>query len=181
MRTHVAIAGALALIAAGCGAQDTGGVVGGDAPAPVRPSTTGAEQGGDVGGPTVTGGMGTPAAQENGLVATLAGKEEVPGPGDPDGAGAATLTVASDGKVCATMKVSQLDEPTAAHVHQGRAGLAGPVDFALPVPKGGATAGCVTATPDKASALLADPAAFYVNVHTGAFPDGAVRGQLARP
>ena len=26
--------------------------------------------------------------------------------------------------------------------------------------------------------ILANPASYYVNVHTGEFPDGAIRGQL---
>ena len=29
--------------------------------------------------------------------------------------------------------------------------------------------------------LMANPAGFYVNVHTADFPDGAIRGQLAYP
>ena len=31
-----------------------------------------------------------------------------------------------------------------------------------------------------AQALIRDPADYYVNIHPGDFPDGAIRGQLSR-
>ena len=42
-----------------------------------------------------------------------------------------------------------------------------------------AAAGAVTVTDPKIAAdILANPAGFYVNLHTADFPGGAVRGQL---
>ena len=42
----------------------------------------------------------------------------------------------------------------------------------------GASAQCVRVTRSQAGALNANPGGFYVNVHTAALPNGAVRGQL---
>ena len=39
---------------------------------------------------------------------------------------------------------------------------------------------CIAAEPDVLRPIVANPAGFYVNVHTGDFPKGAVRGQLAK-
>jgi hypothetical protein len=39
---------------------------------------------------------------------------------------------------------------------------------------------CVETTADTAAQLIADPGAYYVNVHSGGYPDGAMRGQLAK-
>ncbi len=38
---------------------------------------------------------------------------------------------------------------------------------------------CLAAEPDLLKLIVATPEAYYVNVHTGDFPKGAIRGQLA--
>jgi hypothetical protein len=49
---------------------------------------------------------------------------------------------------------------------------------------GSVTAGCgddkqgVTMTVDQANSIIANPGAFYVNIHTAANPGGVARGQL---
>ncbi|MCE7009446.1 CHRD domain-containing protein [Kibdelosporangium philippinense] len=71
--------------------------------------------------------------------------------------------------------------PTLIHAHEGVAGKNGPVVapfVGTPVPAGiFAVAGSVNNV-DKAAAdrLKRNPKGFYLNVHTGEFPDGAVRG-----
>ncbi len=110
---------------------------------------------------------------------SLSGAAEVPGPGDPDGGGAALLRVSST-RVCYKLAVTKIAPATAAHIHSGAAGVAGPVVVALQAPTRGASKACATVTPALASAIVANPANYYVNVHNAAYPSGAVRGQLAR-
>jgi len=58
--------------------------------------------------------------------------------------------------------------------------VAGPVVVPLTAPASGTSHACATVTRDLAQELIRDPSAFYVNVHTAAFPSGAIRGQLSR-
>jgi hypothetical protein len=112
------------------------------------------------------------------LKATLTGADEVPGPGDSTATGTATVTL-GDGQVCYTLSVSDLDSPTAAHIHKGASGEAGPVVVPLETPKNGSATGCANASADVISGIRANPGDYYVNVHNSAHPKGAIRGQLA--
>jgi hypothetical protein len=112
------------------------------------------------------------------LSATLTGSTEVPGPGDADGSGFATVVV-SGTSVSYTILINQIAAPTAAHIHRGAAGTSGSVviDFA-PTFAGGLASGSVTADAALIAEILSNPAGFYVNVHNAEFPAGAIRGQL---
>ncbi len=111
------------------------------------------------------------------LKAAMDGAHEVPGPGDAEGAGVATLAVGA-AKVCFELSAQHVEAPTAAHVHKGAAGAAGPVSVPLTPPKDGASKGCVDVDKALAADLIAHPEAYYVNVHNAAHPAGAIRGQL---
>ena len=118
------------------------------------------------------------------LKALLSGAEEVPGPGVKDGVGAALIDVAGS-KVCSDLNVTMGEKPLKAHIHKGAKGAAGPVVVDLvPVFNPGEAAftseSCVETTADVAAQLIADPGGYYVNVHSGGYPDGAMRGQLAK-
>jgi hypothetical protein len=67
-----------------------------------------------------------------------------------------------------------------AHIHVGRAGDTGPVVEPLQLTgnESGLVAAGTATNPALAAAILADPANYYINVHTTVCPDGAIRGQL---
>jgi hypothetical protein len=124
------------------------------------------------------------------LFADLNGRNEIspttgqPGAGDPDGFGSASFTFDGD-QLCFGITVANLDTPGAAHIHKGRKGQNGDIVVPLmPVPTSGdpgASSGCVTVSDAALAAdIQAHPKAYYANVHTAAFPAGAVRGQLKR-
>ena len=128
---------------------------------------------------------GTVSAQEDTgrpLSATLTGAAEVPGPGDADGTGSASIRLNQGKKqVCFDLTVANIVTATAAHIHRGSATAAGPVVVTLTAPATGTSSGCV----DNVSVALIkeirqNPENFYVNVHNTAFPNGAVRGQLEK-
>jgi hypothetical protein len=118
----------------------------------------------------------------HGLTAALTGPAEVPGPGDPDGGGTALITLnQGQNQVCFELAVTNIAAATAAHIHSGEAGKAGPPVVTLePLSNSGASKGCVSTTADQIKGIRQNPAGFYVNVHNAEFPGGAVRGQLAR-
>jgi hypothetical protein len=106
--------------------------------------------------------------------AEMTGAEEVPGPGDPDGKGTATVVVDDAANtVCFELTYSGLGKVTAAHIHTGAKGVAGPPAVTLKGDKG-----CVDVDPTTVKALRDDPGSHYVNIHTDEFPKGAIRGQL---
>jgi len=115
----------------------------------------------------------------------LSGSQEVHAPGkrvgDPHGNATAVLGLGAD-SVSYTFRWIGIS-PTLGHIHQGAAGANGPVVvplFMSPVPANVfALAGTVTGVdPGLVAKIRAQPADFYLNLHTAAFPDGALRGQL---
>ena len=131
---------------------------------------------------------GTPALAEadpeqggRPLSAALSGAAEVP-PGDEDGSGTAAVTVnLGQRELCYDLAVAGIDPATAAHVHEGVEGEVGPPVVTLGVPDaGGAASGCLNLSKELLQRLLQDPSGFYINVHSAEFPQGAVRGQLAK-
>ena len=110
------------------------------------------------------------------LTARLAGTNETAG-GDPDGSGTFSVDIdAESGDFCYTIKAVKIAAPTMAHVHSGAAGADGPPVVTFPMGEDE----CVAAEPAVLRPIVADPASFYVNIHTADFPKGAVRGQLAK-
>lgn len=124
-----------------------------------------------------------PDAEPVALATILTGENEVPGPGDPDGSGEALVLLdEAQSEVCFLIIASDIMLPaSAAHIHVGAADVAGDIVVPLEAPgEDGTSAGCVSdVDPALIAAIVADPAGYYVNVHTTDFPAGAIRGQLA--
>jgi hypothetical protein len=120
------------------------------------------------------------------LSTTLAGANEAPGPGDPNATGEADLRLnQGQRRVCFEVSWANVDGTvTAGHIHLAPVGVAGPI--VVPLFSGSfagtdATSGCVQDV-DRGliKAIRKHPSAYYVNVHSTDFPDGAARGQLSK-
>ena len=114
---------------------------------------------------------------------TLWGANEVPGPGDPDGSGEATIKInMSRHTLCYKLVVRGIAPATAAHIHVGDTTVAGPVVVPLGAPTDGRSSGCIqNMDPTLLRAILRSPRDYYVNVHNADYPAGALRGQLHHP
>ena len=110
------------------------------------------------------------------LQAQLTGSAEVPGPGDQDGTGEASVWIEGS-QVCFEIEVEGIADATAAHIHAGAEGEAGAPVVNFNVPENGLS-GCVDADEQTISDIQASPSQYYVNVHNSEFGGGAVRGQL---
>jgi len=113
---------------------------------------------------------------------SLSGAAEVPGPGDTDGTGTAEIRLnQGQNQICFELSVSNIDTATLAHIHEGAVDASGPPVVTLTAPAAnGKSKGCVDASADLIKRIRQTPENFYVNVHNAAFPNGAVRGQLAK-
>jgi len=117
------------------------------------------------------------------IAATLTGGAEVPGPGDDNGAGLFEARVnPGTERICYTLAASSIDQATAAHIHLGGPGVAGDPVLTLDTPDGDDddSEDCQDIDRGLAQAIIQNPENYYVNVHTGPFPNGAIRGQLMK-
>ena len=115
-------------------------------------------------------------AAEKTLTVSMSGKAETPA-GDPDGKGTAKFKIeASKGEICWRLSWSGIGTPVAAHIHKGKKGVAGPV--VIPIFAAPKHSGCTHASKTLLRKIVKSPSSYYVNVHTQAFPGGAIRAQL---
>ena len=134
------------------------------------------------------------AATHGVFKAKLTGKEEVPAT-ESKASGEATFTLSKDGKeITYTLKLKDIENPKAAHVHAGKMGEEGaPVVGLFGGPKKEGKFSGVLAKGTITDANLIGPLAgktmgdlvellksggAYVNVHTDKYPGGEVRGQV---
>jgi hypothetical protein len=116
----------------------------------------------------------------------LNGGNEVSGAGQANAGhqeayGSATVVFRNNQRLCYAIVVMAMDAPTAAHIHRGRAGVNGGIVVPLNPPNAGNlghVSGCAAVDAAIGNEIRSNPASFYVNVHSGQFPGGAVRGQL---
>lgn len=115
------------------------------------------------------------------LTTTLTGAAEVPGPGDADGTGTASITLNHEkGEVCYELKVVNIGPSNAAHIHSGAVDKSGPPVLSMTPPTNGSSKGCAALDKEKIKDIMQNPSNYYVNIHNEEFPEGAVRGQLAK-
>jgi hypothetical protein len=123
-----------------------------------------------------------------GFATVLSGKNEISPTtgkkraGDLGGFGAFAATI-QGGDLCYALAVGGLNAtPIAAHIHAAKRNKNGPIVVPLTPPSTtpGASSACVTPDPALLAAIQKHPNRYYVNVHTGTFPDGAIRGQLKK-
>lgn len=125
---------------------------------------------------------GGAAAQDSyeALGASLFGENEVghEGAGEEASGDFEGLIDREQGTLCYYLEVSGLDTVTAAHIHKGGKASNGDPVVTLELTGEDGDEICVEVD----AALLADMArnerSYYVNVHTEAFPAGAIRGQF---
>jgi CHRD domain len=138
-------------------------------------------------GVTAGGAKKKASSSVSGVATTLSGKNEISPAGkkragDLNGFGVFAATT-EGGKLCYALAVGGIDTPAAAHVHKAKRNKNGPIVIPLTHPTSGdpgASSACVTPDPALLAAIRKHPNRYYVNVHTGTFPDGAVRGQLKK-
>jgi len=116
--------------------------------------------------------------QGESLRTNLSGDQVVPGPGAPNAFGTANLFVdLGNGVLCYRMGYDGINRPSEAHIHAGGPGQSGrPVIDLHPETNG--DEGCVGADPTALRNLRDHPEAFYLQLHTPEYPDGALRGQI---
>lgn len=130
-----------------------------------------------------------PAARATSFVAHMTAGQETP-PNNTSATGTATFSI-SGTTLHYSIDVKGLSEaPTAAHVHVGAKGVAGPPVFTFPLKAGVGKSGTISegtldltrdasagVSGDSLRTLLGNGHA-YVNVHTKNFPGGEIRGQV---
>ncbi len=107
-------------------------------------------------------------------------------PGDPDGTGTTSVVLRGE-QLCWSVTISGVAPVTAAHIHRGDPGVAGPVVVPLLQDEQGLPTEerysneetCVDAEAAVLEEIRGNPGGFYANFHNAEFPGGAVRGQLA--
>jgi hypothetical protein len=132
-------------------------------------------------GPGTTQPSAPPGQVKPDLTATLTASAVVPKEGDRDGAGVAAVTLdPGRSQLCLELSLTGVSPATAVHVHAGGAGKTGAVVATfVPLPAANGPS-CVAVDRDVLNQLRAHPSDFYVDVHNAEFPDGALRGQLAK-
>lgn len=115
--------------------------------------------------------------------ASLSPKNVVPKAGPRGSEGYAKIRSASEIEtVCYNLRFEGVGKATAAHIHEGEQGMAGPVVVTFFEDGQGRSSpqdGCVRpVSAGLIESMQTHPNSFYVDVHTNEYPNGAIRGQM---
>ena len=98
---------------------------------------------------------------------------------DPDASGSVRLELGGAAIRFHITTSPNLGKVVATHLHQGGAGVNGPMAIELnPGFTGEVLDGSIPVDTDLSARILANPSQFYVKLHSLKFPGGAIRGQL---
>jgi hypothetical protein len=122
----------------------------------------------------------TPTTGGRTLTTNLSGADEKP-TGDPDGLGIASVrSLPGLGQLCYQLTVSRIELPaTAARLQLVSTGKT-VVALRAPDAATGVSSGCPNVSRALVRSVLARPAAYFLNVTTGDYPAGAIRGTFGR-
>ena len=127
--------------------------------------------------------VGFARANSASYLLTLTGDQAVP-PGDPDGSASGILSVDDvTGEIVWNLTYTNIADPSAMHIHgpNGPTGSTAGVFIGLGTSSSGPGIldGSLIHSPlSDLSLILSKSSDYYVNIHNGDFPPGAVRGQL---
>ncbi|MEA3045546.1 MAG: hypothetical protein QOH47_3384 [Sphingomonadales bacterium] len=134
-----------------------------------------------LGGTMMLAGAGTtgPALAATHFRAVLNGDNVPGGPADTDGWGRVRIGIHHNThELCADLEVRSIGSVTSAQVYRGGPGAAGEPVSRLERPDDDDSWDCKQIGEALAQEIESNPSAFYVEVQTEEFPNGAIRGQL---
>jgi CHRD domain len=109
--------------------------------------------------------------------ATLTGAQEVPANAST-ATGNATLTFNTSTKIFTLTVTHSIATPTNGHIHKGAMGVSGGVVF--PFASFTSPISYTSTALDATQEADLNANLYYVNIHTAAFPNGEIRGQLIK-
>lgn len=114
---------------------------------------------------------------DNAFTATLTGAQEVP-PNFSSAIGAGTVMIDMNTRLMNATVVTAGVPGIAAHIHEARPGVAGPIVFPLAETSPGSGVWTAQTTLSDLQLNILRAGNYYFNVHSTAFPDGEIRGQI---
>ena len=134
-----------------------------------------------LGGAIMLAGAGTSgmALAATHFRAVLNGDNVIGGAADSDGWGRARIGIHhASHELCTDLEVRSIGPVTSVQIYRGRAGEAGEPVSRIEIPHDNDSWDCKQVGAALAQEIDSNPSAFYVEVRTAEFPNGAIRGQL---